>query len=121
MLSSMTPTIIFKDKKPFLLVGSPGGGRIITTVLQTFLNLTEHGKTLQEAIDLPRFHHQWLPDEIQMEKGFVNEMTKSDLLLMGYSFKEISDFGKVDAIMFDHNGRMTAHSDRRGYGFSSGF
>lgn len=121
MLSSMTPTIIFKDKKPFLLVGSPGGGRIITTVLQTFLNLTEHGKTLQEAIDLPRFHHQWLPDEIQMEKGFVDETTKAELLMMGYSIKEISDFGKVDAIMFDDNGRMTAHSDRRGYGFSSGF
>ncbi len=121
MLSSMTPTIIFKNNKPFLIVGSPGGGRIITTVLQTFLNITEHGKTLQEAIDLPRFHHQWLPDEIQFEKDFGSDLTRSDLKKMGYTIKDISDFGRVDAIMLDENGNMTAHTDMRGYGFSSGF
>lgn len=121
MLSSMTPTIIFRDNKPFLIVGSPGGGRIITTVLQTFLNITEHGKTLQEAIDLPRFHHQWLPDEIQFEDNFGSDLTRSELKQMGYTIKDISDFGRVDAIMLDENGTMTAHTDKRGYGFSSGF
>lgn len=121
MLSSMTPTIIFKNNKPYLILGSPGGGRIITTVLQTFLNIAEHGKTLQEAIDLPRFHHQWLPDEIQFEKDLGSDLTRSDLKKMGYTIKDISDFGRVDAIMFDENGTMTAHTDKRGYGFSSGF
>lgn len=121
MLSSMTPTIIFKNNKPYLILGSPGGGRIITTVLQTFLNIAEHGKTLQEAIDLPRFHHQWLPDEIQFEKDLGSDLTRSDLKKMGYTTKDISDFGRVDAIMFDENGTMTAHTDKRGYGFSSGF
>lgn len=121
MLSSMTPTIIFKDNKPFLILGSPGGGRIITTVLQAFLNLAEHGMTLQEAIDLPRIHHQWLPDEIQFEKDFGSDLTRSGLKKMGYTTKDISDFGRVDAIMFDENGTMTAHTDKRGYGFSSGF
>ncbi len=121
MLSSMTPTIIFKNNKPYLILGSPGGGRIITTVLQTFLNIAEHGNTLQEAIDLPRFHHQWLPDEIQFEKDLGSDLTRSDLKKMGYTIKDISDFGRVDAIMFDENGTMTAHTDKRGYGFSSGF
>lgn len=121
MLSSMTPTIIFKDNKPFLILGSPGGGRIITTVLQAFLNIAEHGMTLQEAIDIPRIHHQWLPDEIQFEKDFGSDLTRSGLKKMGYTIKDISDFGRVDAIMFDENGTMTAHTDKRGYGFSSGF
>ena len=75
MLSSMTPTIIFKDNKPFLIVGSPGGGRIITTVLQTIINIIDYKMTLNEAIDAPRFHHQWYPDEIQVEKNFGDDNT----------------------------------------------
>jgi len=121
MLSSMTPTIIFKNSKPFLITGSPGGGRIITTVLQSFLNLAEHGRSLKDAIDLPRFHHQWLPDEIQMESSFSDEQTRKDLSNMGYKIKNISDFGRVDAIYFEDDGTMSAHSDRRGYGYSLGY
>jgi gamma-glutamyltranspeptidase/glutathione hydrolase len=121
MLSSMTPTIIFRQGKPFLILGSPGGGRIITTVLQTFLYIVEFDRSLEEAIDLPRFHHQWLPDEIQMEKDFGSADMKNQLRKMGYAIKDISNFGKVDAILFDDSGSMTAHSDRRGYGYSSGF
>ncbi len=116
MLSSMTPTIILKNGKPFMITGSPGGGRIITTVLQAFLNIAEHGMSIEEAIDAPRFHHQWLPDEIQMEKDFADEDVRNGLKLMGYKIKDISAFGRVDAILFDDNGKPHAHSDRRGYG-----
>jgi len=121
MLSSMTPTIIFKDNKPFLIVGSPGGGRIITTVLQTILNIIDHKMSLNEAIDSPRFHHQWYPDEIQVEKTMLEDNISNNLLEMGYSIKEIADFGRVDAIMFLEDGSMTGHSDRRGYGKAIGY
>ncbi|MEP7146488.1 MAG: gamma-glutamyltransferase [bacterium] len=121
MLSSMTPTLVFKNNKPFLVIGSPGGGRIITTVLQTLVNIIDYNMSLTDAIDAKRFHHQWYPDEIQVEAGFGNESALTNLILMGYSLKEISDFGRVDAIMFLKDGSMTGHTDRRGYGASLGF
>lgn len=121
MLSSMTPTIVLKEGKPFLVLGSPGGGRIITTVMQTLINIFDYGMTLSEAIDAPRFHHQWYPDEIQFEKNTVFENQKSILKNMGYNYKEIPDFGRVDAIRFFEDGWMEGHSDRRGYGKAIGF
>ncbi|HMS33665.1 MAG TPA: gamma-glutamyltransferase [Ignavibacteria bacterium] len=121
MLSSMTPTFVFKDNKPFLILGSPGGGRIITTVLQTVINIIDYGYDLDKAIDAPRFHHQWYPDEIQIEKDFGSESSRNKLRDMGYSLKEIPDFGRVDAIMILNDGTMTGHSDRRGYGKAIGF
>lgn len=121
MLSSMTPAFVFKDNKPLLVLGSPGGGRIITTVLQTIINIIDYEFELDKAIDLPRFHHQWYPDEIQMEKDFADDNTRMKLKSMGYSLKDISDFGRVDAIMFLSDGTMTGHSDRRGYGKAIGF
>ncbi|MEO8209475.1 MAG: gamma-glutamyltransferase [bacterium] len=121
MLSSMTPTFVFKDNKPFLIIGSPGGGRIITTVLQTIVNIIDYDFNLDQAIDAPRFHHQWYPDEIQIEKSFGDEIVKKELKEMGYSLKEISDFGRVDAIMFLGDGSMTGYSDRRGYGKAIGY
>lgn len=121
MLSSMTPTFVFKDNKPFLVVGSPGGGRIITTVLQTIINIIDYNFDLDKAIDAPRFHHQWYPDEIQLEKDFGDESVRMGLKMMGYSLKEIPDFGRVDAIMFLSDGSMTGHSDRRGYGRAIGY
>jgi len=121
MLSSMTPTIIFKDSKPYLIVGSPGGGRIITTVLQTILNIVDHKMSLSEAIDSPRFHHQWYPDEIQVEQKMLEDNKRNNLLRMGYSIKDISDFGRVDAIMFNEDGSMIGHSDKRGSGKAIGY
>ncbi len=121
MLSSMTPTLVFKDGKPFLVVGSPGGGRIITTVLQTIINIIDYGMDFDKAIDAPRFHHQWYPDEIQVEKDFGSEQLRKDLEKMGYSIKEIPDFGRVDAIMFLEDGSMEGYSDRRGYGKAIGY
>ena len=70
-LSSMTPTIVLKDGKPFLVTGSPGGSRIITTVLQVIVNVIDHSMTIAEAVAAPRLHHQWLPDEVLVERGIL--------------------------------------------------
>lgn len=121
MLSSMTPTIIFKNNKPFLVLGSPGGGRIITAVLQTIINIIDHEMTLDAAIDISRFHHQWLPDEIQTEKGFPVNDVKEELVKMGYKIKELNNFGRIDAVVFNENGSMSAYSDSRGSGKALGF
>lgn len=121
MLSSMTPTFVLNNGKPFLVVGSPGGGRIITTVLQTIVNVIDYGMSLSDAIDSPRFHHQWYPDEIQFEENMGNNDVRRMLKQNGYSIKEIPDFGRVDGIMFYEDGSAAGHSDRRGYGKAIGF
>lgn len=121
MLSSMTPTIILKDNKPFMVVGSPGGGRIITSVLQTIVNVIDFGMSIGDAIDAPRFHHQWLPDEIQIEKDVFDNEMRSSLKSMGYSLKEIPEFGRVEGILFNEDGSFTGHTDRRGYGKAIGY
>jgi gamma-glutamyltranspeptidase/glutathione hydrolase len=101
MLSSMTPTIIVKDNKPFLVVGSPGGSRIITTVLQVIVNVIDHGMNVQEAVDAPRFHHQWLPDYIRIEhQGFPKDVV-SALEAMGHQVKAQDNMGDVHAIWID--------------------
>lgn len=77
MLSSMTPTIVEKDGKLWMVVGTPGGSTIITSVLQTILNVYEFNMSMQEAVNAPRFHHQWLPDDLRMEpEGFSNDLWK---------------------------------------------
>ena len=76
MLSSMTPTIVIKDQKPFMVTGSPGGSRIITSTLQVILNVVEHGMTIQEAVNAPRIHHQWLPDVLRVETGLSPDTLK---------------------------------------------
>jgi gamma-glutamyltranspeptidase/glutathione hydrolase len=101
MLSSMTPTIIVKDNKPFLVVGSPGGSRIITTVLQVIVNVLDHGMNVQEAVDAPRFHHQWLPDFIRIEKqGFPQDVITA-LEARGHTVKADGNMGDVHAIWID--------------------
>src|SRR6185503_12093963 len=75
MLSSMTPTIVEKNSKLFMVVGTPGGSTIITSVFQTILNVVEFNYTMQQAVDAPRFHHQWLPDSLYFEKGKFPEET----------------------------------------------
>lgn len=121
MLSSMTPTIILKDSKPFMILGSPGGGKIITTVLQTIINVIDFNMDLIQAVNSPRFHHQWYPDEIMVEKDLLNNNSKRKLIDMGYSIKEVGDFGRIDAIMFLNDGLMTGYSDNRGYGKALGY
>ncbi len=122
MLSSMTPTVIVKDGKPFMVLGSPGGGKIITTVFETIVNVIDFNLPLNEAIDKPRFHHQWQPEYIQMEAGAIDDEIKSKLKAKGHEIKEVSDFGRVDGILIDwDNHNYYGHSDKRGYGMAIGY
>ncbi len=97
MLSSMTPTIVLKDNKPFLVVGTPGGTTIPTSVFQTLVNIIEFGMSTEDAVWKPKFHHQWLPDTLEIEKGFLAE-TKNALERMGYATHERSGIGRTEVI-----------------------
>jgi gamma-glutamyltranspeptidase/glutathione hydrolase len=98
-LSSMSPTIVAKDGKTFMVVGSPGGARIITITLEAVMNVIDYGLDPQEAIDAPRFHHQWLPDEVAVEPGALSPDTKKMLADMGYKLVEQSAWGAAEAIV----------------------
>ena len=123
MLSSMTPTIVEKDGKLFMVVGSPGGSTIITSVMQTILNVYEFGLGMQEAVDAPRFHHQWLPDVVVLEpKGFDSIMVKN-LEDKGYHISQGKTriIGKVDAILRLPDGSLEGGADHRGDDKAIGF
>jgi gamma-glutamyltranspeptidase/glutathione hydrolase len=96
-LSSMTPTIVLKDGKPVLVVGTPGGSRIITTVLEIIVNVIDHGMTLQEAVDAPRIHHQWLPDTLAGEPFAFSADTVGSLTHMGYHVVPLEVWGAGNA------------------------
>lgn len=122
MLSSMTPTIILKDGNPFMVVGSPGGGRIITSVFTTIINVIDFKMSLDSAIDKPRFHHQWLPEYLQYEAGAIDDEVLAKLQEKGHQVKQVSDYGRVEAILVDwKNHTYYGHSDRRGYGAAIGY
>jgi gamma-glutamyltranspeptidase/glutathione hydrolase len=117
MLSSMTPTIILKDNQPILVLGSPGGGRIITSVFLTILNVIDFKYPLSFAIDKPRFHHQLLPDYVQYESDAFNSYVVNGLQHFGYILKIVGDYGNVCGILIDwKNHTYYGHADRRGYG-----
>ena len=97
-LSSMTPTLVFKDGKPVLVVGTPGGSRTITTVLEVIVNFIDHGMTLQEAVDAPRIHHQWLPDTIGAEPFALSADTVTTLTAMGYKIVPLQPWGSGNAV-----------------------
>ncbi|MBI3681190.1 MAG: gamma-glutamyltransferase [Acidobacteria bacterium] len=118
-LSSMTPTILLKDGKLFLVLGAPGGSRIITGVLQVILNVTDFGMNAQEAIDAARFHHQWLPDKLSLERGFSPD-TIALLKARGHAVDTISGVALVEAIMAE-KGWLAGGTDRRGHGKAEGF
>jgi gamma-glutamyltranspeptidase/glutathione hydrolase len=96
-LSSMTPTLVLKDGKPVLVVGTPGGSRIITTVLEVIVNVIDHGMTLQEAVDAPRIHHQWWPDTIAGEPYALSADTVKTLNAMGYKVVALEPWGSGNA------------------------
>ncbi|MDC0034544.1 gamma-glutamyltransferase [Flavobacteriaceae bacterium] len=126
MLSSMTPTIVLKDNKPSLIVGTPGGSTIITSVLQTILNVYEFDMNIQDAVNAPRFHHQWLPDVVIFEEGSLDKVKDSILKSKNYFVISLpiqmetggmsprSSIGAVDAIYVDEKGNVSTGADFRG-------
>ncbi|MES2851767.1 MAG: gamma-glutamyltransferase [Bacteroidota bacterium] len=123
MLSSMTPTIVEKNGKLFMVVGSPGGSTIITSVLQTILNVYEYRLSMQEAVNAPRFHHQWLPDLITFEPNTFDTKTFETLKSKGYLINEKTTpvIGKVDAILVLPNKKLEGGADFRGDDKAVGF
>ena len=123
MLSSMTPTVVEKNGKLFMTVGSPGGSTIITSVLQTILNVYEYNLSMQEAVNAPRFHHQWLPDLITFEPNAFDAKTLETLTEKGYLINEKTTpvIGKVDAILTLPNGKLEGGADFRGDDKAVGF
>lgn len=119
-LSSMTPTIILKDGKIFMVVGAPGGSRIITGVMQVILNVIDFGMNAQDAIDAPRFHHQWQPDKLSLEKGFSPD-TVALLKSRGHTVDSISTVANVEAIVVQKDGWLAGGSDRRSHGKAAGY
>jgi gamma-glutamyltranspeptidase/glutathione hydrolase len=121
MLSSMTPTIVEKDNELFMVVGTPGGSTIITSVFQTILNVIEFDMNMQGAVDFERFHHQWRPDFIQYEPGRFTDFASDALTRKGHDLRERSSIGRVDAILILDDGRLEGGADPRGDDAAVGF
>ena len=124
-LSAMTPTIVLKDGKLFLVLGSPGGPRIITTVANILMGVVDYGMNIQEAVNAPRFHHQWLPDVVSAEQGFPPDTVKRSEG-MGHKVsrrrKRIGDWSDGECIMIDpKTGERLGASDKRNNGKAVGF
>jgi gamma-glutamyltranspeptidase/glutathione hydrolase len=122
MLSSMTPTIVEKDGKFLMAVGTPGGSTIITSVFQTILNVTEHGMTMQQAVNALKFHHQWLPDRTVYEPNAFSEKTVNALKSRAYIIDaQKGTLGRMDCIMLRPDGTLEGASDPRADNTSVGY
>ena len=123
MLSSMTPTIVAKNRMPVLLIGSPGGRTIINTVLEVTLNVLDHQMNIADAVAAPRFHHQWLPNQIQIEAGKFSPETTNRLQQIGHKIIEVDHIGEAMGIMIDPktNERLGAADPRSPDGKAIGY
>jgi gamma-glutamyltranspeptidase/glutathione hydrolase len=119
-LSSMSPTIVLEDGRPRFVLGSPGGPTIPTTVLQVFLNAGPRGQPLADAVAAPRFHHQHLPDRIDLEPGVFPDDVREALRAKGHALHTAGMLGIVHAIAFEKDGTLTGVADPRGYGAAVG-
>ena len=114
MLSSMTPTILEKDGELFMVVGTPGGTTIITSVFQTIMNVIDHNMSMQEAVSARRFHSQWLPDVIFTEEGTFDSLVMESILSKGHEIRKRGNYGRVDAILVTPDGKLEGGADPRG-------
>ena len=120
MLSSMTPTIIEKNDNLYMVLGTPGGSTIITSVFQTILNVIDFNMGMQEAVDAKKFHHQWLPDFLVVEKNTLNTNLNENLKKMGHKINERSSLGRMDCILIE-NGILEGGADKRGDNTALGY
>ena len=120
MLSSMTPTIVLQAGKPFLVVGTPGGTTIPTSVFQTIVDIIDFGMSAADAVNKPKFHHQWLPDQIEIEKTFPQDVRLA-LQKMGYKLNERGAIGRTEVIKVLPNGKLEAVADSRGDDGAAGY
>lgn len=120
MLSSMAPTLLLQNGKPFLVVGTPGGTTIPTSVFQTIVNIIDFGMTTEDAVYRPKFHHQWLPDQVDVEKTFPVAV-RAALEKMGYKIVERGGIGRVEAIKVLPDGSFEAVADNRGDDAAEGY
>lgn len=122
MLSSMTPTIVEKDGKLLMVVGTPGGSTIITSVYQTILNVTDHKMSMQQAVNALKFHHQWLPDRTVFEPNALTENALKGLRNKGFEIdQQKGTLGRMDCIMVHPDGTLEGASDPRADNTSLGF
>lgn len=121
MLSAMTPTIVEKDGELFMVVGTPGGSTIITSVFQTILNVIEFKQNAQASVSSPRFHHQWKPDRIDLEEEAVAKEIRESLEKDGYSLHKRGAIGRVENIVVLPNGKLQAGADPRGDDSAMGY
>ncbi len=122
MLSSMTPTIVLKNNQPYLVVGTPGGTTIPTSIIQSLVNMIDFKMSPEDAVNLPKFHHQWLPDEIIVEKDF-NSATIQQLEAMGYKVVKKQSIGRTELIeiKYGKTRKITAIADKRGDDTAEGY
>ncbi|MCU0461931.1 MAG: gamma-glutamyltransferase [Bacteroidales bacterium] len=121
MLSSMTPVIVEKEGKLFLIAGSPGGSTIPTSVFQVIINVTDYNMNIWQAVDTGRFHHQWLPDSISFERNSIDSVTLGMLKRMGHITYPVGALGSVNAICVLQDGRLAGAGDKRGDNSACGY
>jgi len=119
-LVNQSPTLVLKDNKPFIAVGTPGGTTIPTSVFQSIVNIIDFDMSAADAVDKPKFHHQWLPDTVEIENGF-SKITAEQLKTMGYKLEMRGSIGRTELIKILPDGKREAAADIRGDDSVSGY